>query len=79
LNPPHLKGAGGSIIVICPERILEIPTWKGVFFHHADPTKANFLEAVNYSIDLMSCKLKNAKFPRPEVERLLNYFDRIIE
>lgn len=48
-------------------------------FFKCDICKADYRNAVGYKIDIMSCKMKGAKFSYPEVENLLHSLDIIIE
>lgn len=41
-------------------------------FLHCDIQKADFREAIGYQVDIMTCKMKNAKFSFPEAVNLLN-------
>jgi fluoroquinolone resistance protein len=52
---------------------------KGSIFHNADLSKANFVEAINYSINPLTNKLTKAKFSKPEVLALLDHLDIVIE
>ena len=51
---------------------------EGSMFHNTDLRKANFQGAINYSINPQTNKLQKAKFLKPEVMSLLNYFEIII-
>lgn len=52
---------------------------RGSTFHHSDLCKANFTEAINYSINPLTNKLSKARFSKPEVLNLLLYLDIVIE
>jgi uncharacterized protein YjbI with pentapeptide repeats len=47
---------------------------KNSIFLHTNLAKANFVGAVNYSIDLTQNNIKKARFSLPEAVRLLNTF-----
>jgi fluoroquinolone resistance protein len=51
----------------------------GSVFHKSDLTKANFIAAINYSINPLSNKLSKAQFSHPDVLNLLKYLEIIIE
>ena len=48
-------------------------------FHNSNLCKANFIGAINYSINPLTNSLKQAKFSKPEVLALLEHFEIIIE
>jgi uncharacterized protein YjbI with pentapeptide repeats len=48
---------------------------QGAVFHHCNLTKADFTGAKEYTIDLQSNTVKQAKFSFPEAIRLLKSFD----
>jgi len=51
----------------------------GSIFHKSDLTKANFIAAINYSINPLTNKLTKAQFSNPEVLNLLKYLEITIE
>lgn len=48
---------------------------EGSIFEHTNLIKADFTDAINYTIDIFNNKLKGAKFSLPEAERLLLSLD----
>lgn len=52
---------------------------EGTLFHHCDLSKADFREAINYSINPQANVLKKARFSAPEVLALLSFFEIEIE
>ena len=48
-------------------------------FLKCDICKSDFRNAVGYKVDVMSCKMKDARFSYPEVENLLRSLDIKIE
>lgn len=52
---------------------------QGTVFHKSNLNKSDFSGAINYSINLQSNTVKNAKFSYPEVMGLLKSFDIIIK
>jgi uncharacterized protein YjbI with pentapeptide repeats len=51
----------------------------GSTFHNSNLSKANFIGAINYSINPLTNKLSKAKFSKPEALSLLDHLDIIIE
>jgi uncharacterized protein YjbI with pentapeptide repeats len=51
----------------------------GTVFHNANLSQANFLGAINYSINPLTNKLSKAKFSKPEVLSLLDHMDIVVE
>ncbi len=48
-------------------------------FHHSDLSGADFIDAVNYSINPFNNKVSKAKFSKPDVYEFLNFLDIIIK
>ncbi len=52
---------------------------KASLFHHCDLRGANFLGAVNFSINPLTNQLKNARFSRETAMHLLDYLEIILD
>ncbi|MCI0382481.1 MAG: pentapeptide repeat-containing protein [Chlamydiae bacterium] len=61
------------------EAIFSESDLRGTIFHHCNLNNANFIGAINYSINPLTNLLKGTKFSKPEVLALLDHFDIIIE
>jgi uncharacterized protein YjbI with pentapeptide repeats len=52
---------------------------QGSTFHNTKLSKANFVGAINYSINPLTNSLKQARFSQPEVLTLLDHLGIVIE